>query len=209
MQLKDFQKYRYTLPLIAILFVLAIILAISTTGIQKPSPIAPSIKPPTALFSSFDPVTLSIPWEKISIGTSKNDIEKILGKPANTTTNVDQEIITYTSTTPQQFHTVEYKNGKAIKITRFVNERKEKITPEQYRSQYSKREVIQQGEGTVYQIESYQINKDEYIVIVLDTQHNTIYTIINATKEKYQEVKESLKKEADAEQIEHLDIDPY
>ncbi|MDQ3098338.1 MAG: hypothetical protein M3Q44_01175 [bacterium] len=209
MQLKDLQKYRNTILLMAIFLSIGIILAVVTYGgSNSKETLVPPPQIPTAAFSSFDPKALSIQWDKVGINRTKEEISAVLGSPAKEEKKDNNEIVKYTTTTPGAFHTVTYNKNKAIRIDRFVNDRQELISPAFYQANFGNPEILHtQEEPGDYQKESYKTRASEYTVITVDTQFNAIYEISIMTNDQYNILKKELEKKP--EFVKHGDIEPW
>jgi hypothetical protein len=188
-RLKNLQKYRGSLLIFAglILAVLVISIISSTSYYRRVNtpPLETSPLPPTAPFSDNQPQE-NIDWKQVRINQTEKDTNEILGEPIrfenlgnNTKTNF------YKSYIPQKNHQVVFVNNRSAQIKRVINERVEKITPSIYRKNYGIYSILRKGVGNVWQLESYRISADEYLILEFDTQYNQAYTIYNLNASRY------------------------
>jgi len=210
LSLKNLQKYRNTLFLFSGLIFIAVLLAISsfTTEKSQEKVLSPSPLPPTAAFSTTMSPADIIQWGKIKLGQSQIETESVLKKPLKSTNENGFEKVSYKSSSQYNDHLVYYQNDKSVRIDRFVNDRIEKITPDFYNNTFKDFSLIKrQGEFGDYQLQSYKVSSNEFIVLEYDLQFNSVYKIMNMTKDQYQQYLKSTPDESS--EHEHADIEPW
>lgn len=206
-QLRQLQQYRNTILLIAGLSILALIAAASTLikEVNK-NALNPETLPPTApMFGSVDPQSTRINWQEIKIGDTIENITALLGNPEKIEDQANQKIAYYKTESLIKFHTITYSDNKSVKISRFVNERIERISPRTYQSNYGKPTTLRQGQGLITQIDSFKVNSNQYVILVWDTQYDQTYEIINLTKSEYEKYVNNL---PPIEEGIHLEVEP-
>jgi hypothetical protein len=206
-QLKQLQTYRNTIILISVLAVIALVIAtiVFTNNSRPKIKLSPGELPPTAPFGTQDPNEPKIEWNKVTLGKNPEEMNNLLGTPAKTENKEDEMKIYYTTTTINKFHVVTFIKNKAVRIDRFVNERKTRISAASYQQTYGDPEVLRKGEGIVFQVEGYKLSGNEYIVLVWDTQYDQVYLISDMTQDQYNNYKES---EVVTSEIEDLPVEP-
>ncbi|GIW59144.1 MAG: hypothetical protein KatS3mg087_0210 [Patescibacteria group bacterium] len=191
--LKTIQKNRrliliYTgLSLLA--FILLILWLFPITSSNQTNPLSPSGQQPTAPFSSANPEQ---GWDKVRLGISKNEFGKYFKMIEETPVGDNLLTVTYESNTPFSSHKVIYKDNSAVQIERYINERKEKILPEEFIKNFQRYEIIQVGVGNIRQIESYTINDNAYVIIEYDAVYKQTYKIIYLTADRYRIIRSNI-----------------
>lgn len=191
--LKNIQKNRRLLIVYVMLIVFALILFLlwlsPINQTQKQNPLSPSAQQPTAPFSSFAP---EVGWEKINLGIDKEEVAKYFRPIEESLSENGYVSVQYESNTPYSPHKIVYKDNKAIQIERFINERKEKITPEEFIKNFQRYEIIQIGVGNIRQVESYIINPESYIIIEYDAVYKQTYKIIYLKSDRYRIIRSNI-----------------
>jgi hypothetical protein len=197
MNLKTLQKFRYTLPIIGVLILVALGVGFISLTNNLAKPKETPLVPKYDSGESRSKHTLKPDWTKINLGITIDEIEKQIGKPNSVNQANGKTTYVYipSTLTPLATHEITFLDNKVIRIKRNIDSFYDQVSNIQFIQKYGKPAIIREQKGIdTYSLQAFKMNtKNDFVITEVDRQNNAVYNIYIMTESSYKDFIEEIK----------------